>query len=148
MAKAKKNIKPAKKPASKVVKKTVQAKKSSAGAQSAKVLKNIKTNADSAVKSANAANFVYPLNEVMDISYASNFHGDMTKIFSKKFSAFVFDASKIQRLTTPCIQIIISVAKTCVDKNIEFSINNPSDLTQKVFNDLGLTSQLLNNKFY
>lgn len=85
---------------------------------------------------------VYNLKEVMDIAFASDFQSELSQIFSKKVVQISIDSSRVQRLTTPCVQVLISAAKTCEGKGVKFILSNPSEVVQKVFNDLGLSGQL------
>ncbi|HLT77053.1 MAG TPA: STAS domain-containing protein [Ferrovibrio sp.] len=55
----------------------------------------------------------------------------------------VIDASAVDRLSTPCVQILLSAAQHMEQHNIPFVIRSPSDAFVTAFDDLGLFSFLM-----
>jgi anti-anti-sigma regulatory factor len=63
----------------------------------------------------------------------------------KAKQTFVIDASEVSRITTPCVQIIISLFKMFSEVGIVIKIINPSNVFKSSFQDLGLESFLTAN---
>jgi anti-anti-sigma regulatory factor len=85
----------------------------------------------------------FRLSEILDISVAEKFKSDLINYLEKSSStSILLDASLVSRITTPCVQIIISLSKSCEFSNIEFKIVNPSESFKKSLNELGLNSKL------
>lgn len=55
----------------------------------------------------------------------------------------VVDASAVDRLSTPCVQILLSAAQHMEQHGIPFVIKSPSDAFVSAFDDLGLFSFLM-----
>lgn len=55
----------------------------------------------------------------------------------------VIDASAVDRLSTPCVQILLSAAQHMEQHGISFVIKAPSDSFVTAFDDLGLFSYLM-----
>jgi chemotaxis protein CheX len=55
----------------------------------------------------------------------------------------VIDASVVERLSTPCVQILLSAAKHMEEHGIPFVVKSPSDAFVSAFDDLGLFSFLM-----
>ncbi|WP_298723103.1 STAS domain-containing protein [uncultured Ferrovibrio sp.] len=55
----------------------------------------------------------------------------------------VIDASAVDRLSTPCVQILLSAAQHMEQNGISFVIKSPSDSFVTAFDDLGLFSYLM-----
>ncbi|HEX6959355.1 MAG TPA: STAS domain-containing protein [Ferrovibrio sp.] len=53
------------------------------------------------------------------------------------------DASAVDRLSTPCVQILLSAAQHMEQQGIPFVIKAPSDAFVSAFDDLGLFSFLM-----
>jgi chemotaxis protein CheX len=97
------------------------------------------------VPKASADSPALKLNDVLDISYAEKLKTVTMEFLEKSAQkGVVLDASTVGRITTPCIQVILSVAKSCSMMNVNFKIKNPSDIFQKAFIDIGLAKQLKN----
>ncbi len=132
----------AKKPA---VKKKPTAKKPLVKKQAAKKTSAAKgkKSAASAKKSGSSSDFyVYELPEVSDITIVSRLLTDFQDIINKNSNKIAVDGSKVVRITTPCVQLLISVGKTAAEENIEYYVQSPSDAMKEVFRDLGLEGEL------
>lgn len=55
----------------------------------------------------------------------------------------VIDASAVDRLSTPCVQILLSAVQHMEQHDIPFVIRSPSDAFVTAFDDLGLFSYLM-----
>lgn len=55
----------------------------------------------------------------------------------------VIDASAVDRLSTPCVQILLSAVQHMEQHGIPFVIRSPSDAFVTAFDDLGLFSYLM-----
>lgn len=55
----------------------------------------------------------------------------------------VIDASAVERLSTPCVQILLSAAQHMEQHGIPFVVKAPSDAFVSAFDDLGLFSFLM-----
>jgi len=85
----------------------------------------------------------FKLREVLDISVAEKFKDEVIEYLEKSSkTGVILDAEKVSRITTPCIQVIISLEKSCKLSSINFKILTPSDAFKKVFAELGLSKQL------
>ncbi len=83
------------------------------------------------------------LREVLDISYAEKLKKEAIELFEKSAQkGMLVDASGVNRITTPCIQIIISLAKSCELAKISFKLASPSEAFKKAFYDVGLSKEL------
>ncbi|MDX1949192.1 MAG: STAS domain-containing protein [Rickettsiales bacterium] len=87
---------------------------------------------------------VIKLKELMDISYAEKFYSEMQSHISSAENNIFFDASDVTRITTPCVQIIISADKEAKENNIQIIFNEISEAFEKAFADLGLQENLNN----
>ena len=83
------------------------------------------------------------LKEVLDISVAEKFKYEVIEYLEKSSkNGVTLDAEKVSRITTPCVQVIISLEKSCKLSSIKFKILTPSDAFKKAFAELGLSKQL------
>ncbi|MFN4312373.1 MAG: STAS domain-containing protein [Ferrovibrio sp.] len=55
----------------------------------------------------------------------------------------VIDASAVERLSTPCVQILLSAVQHMEQHGIPFIVKSPSDAFVSAFDDLGLFSFLM-----
>ncbi len=81
--------------------------------------------------------FVLPA--VLDISAAEKLLEKFRELNTD--TKIILDASKVQRITTPCIQIILSAHKTIKNKNGSLEIKNASDACKDAFYDIGLADE-------
>ena len=101
-----------------------------------------------AVKKATAPTIKSPslkLKEILDISYAEKLKAEVMQSFEKfAEKGLTLDASSVNRVTTPCVQVILAVAQSCSMASVNFKIISPSEAFARAFDDLGLTNQLNN----
>lgn len=55
----------------------------------------------------------------------------------------VIDAAQVERLSTPCIQVLVAAGTALQEAGIGFSLHRPSEAFADAFNDLGLFSVLM-----
>lgn len=55
----------------------------------------------------------------------------------------VIDASSVDRLSTPCVQVLIGALQDMEQNGIPFVLKSPSDAFVSAFDDLGLFSYLM-----
>jgi anti-anti-sigma regulatory factor len=86
---------------------------------------------------------VFKLRPVLDISYAERFKKESMDILEKSSGFQIeIDASEVSRLTTPSIQVLISLLKSCEMAKISIKIISKSDQFSKALTDLGLNSYI------
>lgn len=86
------------------------------------------------------------LKELMDITYAEKLLAEMTKYINSASGNIVFDASEVTRLTTPCVQVILSASKEAQHNGLKIVFDKVSEAFEKTFNDLGLQNELTTMK--
>lgn len=90
-------------------------------------------------KQKGAEDYTVSLPQSADILEAEHFHKQCRKALSVEQSV-VIDASKVERLTTPVIQLILALEKALTEKGQGFRIVSPSAVAREVFATLGLSS--------
>ena len=94
-------------------------------------------------KAASAESAVYSLPEVLDLKAATPL---MEELLALRGQTVVIDASKVERLGTQCVQILIAAAATWKDEMTSFTIAEPSDSFTSGLQVLGLTPQSILEK--
>jgi anti-anti-sigma regulatory factor len=84
---------------------------------------------------------VIKLSTVLDISHSKEFFDQVTVLTKGKSKIVVLDAGDVERVTTPCVQIILSLGKTLEKDNRLLKIDRATDDMRQVFCDLGLEEQ-------
>lgn len=82
------------------------------------------------------------LNEVMDIIASEEFHKDLSKAISQHHGNILIDASKVERITTPCLQLIISAGKELESSDRTIKVSEASDKFTECTKILGLTNYI------
>ena len=77
------------------------------------------------------------LSPVLDIRAAEPLKGAMQKAREKGYPLAI-EAGSVERLTTPCIQVLIAAAAALKDADVSFALIAPSDPFIDAFNELGL----------
>ena len=52
------------------------------------------------------------------------------------------DAGRVDRISTPCVQVILSAVRSAGDHQVPAHMTDTSDAVQAAFSDLGLTAEL------
>ncbi len=81
------------------------------------------------------------LPEVMDLAHAEDLYDQLQEKLNTG-DTIIADASNVKRISTPCVQLLFSAAKTLQNQDKKFQIKHPSDIVQDAFSDLGLEEQL------
>ena len=77
------------------------------------------------------------LGPVLDIRAAEPLKDVLRKALSKG-KPLAVDAASIERMSTPCIQILIAAAAALKEADTNFTLMSPSDAFIDSFNELGL----------
>ena len=56
--------------------------------------------------------------------------------------AVTVDASSVERLTTPCAQVLVAAARSLAEQDRPFALKSPSEAFVSAFADLGLDAVL------
>lgn len=83
----------------------------------------------------------FELPEKIDVTVIEEVYSSLNNIISSD-KKIILDASKVEKITTPGVQLLLSAARSMGDNSGNFCINNPSENFINVFSDLGLSSQL------
>lgn len=104
------------------------------------------TENDATTKADDAAQSIekLELEDCLDIRSAIDFHEKAQKLSNAK--NITIDFSKLESITTPGFQTILSLAKTIEKNGGEISLQNMSDDTIERLTDLGLILQFNNWK--
>ena len=84
--------------------------------------------------------FVLPA--ILDITRAQDLHATM--IARVKGGAVVVDASAVERVSTPCIQVLLAAARSAEQVGTSFRISNASEALVAALADLGLSEEFKN----
>lgn len=77
---------------------------------------------------------------VLDISKAADLR-DLLADALAKHQAISIDASAVERITSPCVQVLLSTAMLLEKNSLPFYLN-PSEAMQEAFSLLGLSTTL------
>jgi anti-anti-sigma regulatory factor len=78
----------------------------------------------------------------LDASNIESIYKIFLSLSKKKTKEVTLDASAVERLTTPAVQLLLSLAKTLHNTDMQFSILQPSVVFDEVFDDMGLSVEL------
>jgi anti-anti-sigma regulatory factor len=73
----------------------------------------------------------------MDIIMSEKFKEQLLTMIGK-FGKITLDASDVDRITTPCIQLFIAADRELENNNESLKIVNASDVTIRALQDIGL----------
>ena len=85
----------------------------------------------------------YSLPAVLDIVVAGKFKNDLMQAANQDKDVKL-NAGEVSRITTPCVQVIIALAKMFKESGRKLLIDKPSDTFCAAFADLGLAYELEN----
>ncbi|MBO0664335.1 STAS domain-containing protein [Jiella sp. MQZ9-1] len=94
-------------------------------------------------KATSVEGTIFALPQVLDLKAATPL---TEKLMALRGQDLVIDASKVERLGTQCVQILISAAATWKDEMAAFTIAEPSDAFTSGLQVLGLTPQAIIEK--
>jgi chemotaxis protein CheX len=82
------------------------------------------------------------LPQVLDLTEAQNLRDTMTALLGD--GALVLDASDVERMSTPCAQVLLAIGRAADLAGSPFQIINVSDVFQSALADLGLQAEFKN----
>ncbi|HCR86506.1 MAG TPA: hypothetical protein DIV86_07510 [Alphaproteobacteria bacterium] len=82
------------------------------------------------------------LKEILDISYSEKLLNELLDFIIKSGGKVNIDASQVNRITTPCVQVILSMFLKCYQESVDLKIISASDNFRAAFVDLGLEDEL------
>ncbi len=88
-------------------------------------------------------NVVLRLIPILDMAIAEEFLLSLRECSSMKKN-LILDSKDVERLSTPCIQVMLAVATEIESKGLKFSVHNVSEGFQRGMCDLGLVEYLDN----
>lgn len=82
------------------------------------------------------------LTPILDIRVSEEFRESFVAAisFQKKI---VIDASGVERMSTPCVQVILAARKAIEEAGLECALYQPSEVFVDAFNELGLFPELM-----
>lgn len=81
------------------------------------------------------------LSEILDISAGEALKADFTSAFAKRKPVSI-DASKVRKLSTPCVQILVAASIEADRMGLSFSVTDPASVFSESFQSLGLSDYL------
>lgn len=85
---------------------------------------------------------IFSLGQSMDIGHVERMFLEIRKYVADTKLKRIIDASEVERITTPCIQVLISTSNISEAEGVEFSVLNPSEAFCLAMQDLGLSKEL------
>lgn len=82
------------------------------------------------------------LPQVLDLTQAQNLRDSMAARLSE--GALVLDASAVERMSTPCMQVLLAAGRAADLAGSPFQIINVSDVFRTALADLGLQAEFKN----
>jgi chemotaxis protein CheX len=82
------------------------------------------------------------LPQLLDLTVARSLRDDMMALLQN--GAIVLDAGAVERMSTPCAQVLLAAGRAAEAANSQFQIVNASDCFRAAIVDLGLQSQFTN----
>ena len=82
------------------------------------------------------------LPQVLDLTVARSLRDDMIALLQS--GAIALDAGAVERMSTPCVQVLLAAGQAAEAANSQFQIVNASDCFLAAVADLGLQSQFTN----
>jgi anti-anti-sigma regulatory factor len=79
------------------------------------------------------------LAEVLDLAQATSLRDVMATLL--RGDAVILDAGAVERMSTPCAQVLLAAARAAESAGLRFTISNASAAFQTAFADLGLQSE-------
>lgn len=116
-------------------KKSVKTIKEKSKAKASKSVKGKKA-------SSSKKNKEFEIYQISDISQAEKLASQLFDYVKNSNEKVILNATSVARITTPCIQVIISFFVLCKEAGIVFNISSPSDAFIEAFEDLGLNKFL------
>ncbi|GLH81196.1 hypothetical protein SSBR45G_61050 [Bradyrhizobium sp. SSBR45G] len=84
----------------------------------------------------------HALPQMLDLTQATQLREEMIRIVNA--GSVVLDASGVERMSTPCVQILLAAARGARAANKSFKIKQASELFRTAIADLGLRHEFDN----
>jgi anti-anti-sigma regulatory factor len=82
------------------------------------------------------------LPQILDLVRAVSLRDDMLRLLQD--DALLLDAGAVERMSTPCAQVLLAAGLAAESAGARFQIVNPSDAFRTALADLGLQQQFKN----
>ena len=82
------------------------------------------------------------LPQVLDLTQAQNLRDTMTALLSD--GPLLLNASAVERMSTPCAQVLLAAGRSAGVAGTSFQIASPSDVFRAALADLGLQAEFMN----
>lgn len=79
---------------------------------------------------------------LLDISTSEVFAGELAGFLKKKSKKYIFNAAKVEKITTPGVQLLLAVSNEIKKNKAKCMVEEPTELFVEALNDLGLFEQL------
>lgn len=96
---------------------------------------------DSAASSASASG-AHLLPQMLDLVQAMHLRDDMMRLVAA--DSILLDAAAVERMSTPCAQILLAAARAAAASRKPFKITKASETFRTAIADLGLESEFSN----
>jgi chemotaxis protein CheX len=84
----------------------------------------------------------HALPQILDLTEAQNLRDSMIRASAER--SIVLDASSVERMSTPCIQVLLGAGRAADVSRKPFKIVNASDVFRSAIDDLGLHAEFSN----
>ena len=84
----------------------------------------------------------HALPQILDLTEAQNLRDSMIRASAEH--SIVLDASGVERMSTPCIQVLLAAGRAAEISRKPFKIVNASDVFRSAIDDLGLHAEFSN----
>lgn len=81
-----------------------------------------------------------PLASVLDLTTIEELYDALRDRSAS--AAFILDGSAVERITTPCLQLLAAAAKSASQSDMAFKLKNPSPTLIAAIQDLGLANSI------
>jgi chemotaxis protein CheX len=85
---------------------------------------------------------LHRLPQILDFTQAQNLRDTMAALLGD--GALVLDASAVERMSTPCAQVLLATGRAAGSAGTSFEIRNASDVFRTALADLGLQTEFNN----
>jgi chemotaxis protein CheX len=94
---------------------------------------------DGAATASSPSRGIHPLPQTLDLTQAEALRGDLTGLLGT--GALLLDAAAVERMSTPCVQVLLAAGLAAEAASHPIQIVNASDAFRAAVADLGLQSR-------
>jgi len=91
-----------------------------------------------ATRASSSSRDIHPLPQTLDLTQAAALRGDLTGLLAT--GALLLDAAAVERMSTPCLQVLMAAGLAAEAASHPIQIVNASDAFRTAVADLGLQS--------